>query len=180
MQLSGEGPVMPAGAVWAEWLVEENHVPRWESVCVPKLRASGAEVSCRTGRAGGSEFAEVPLQDWELDLHGNAVCAAQQPSGCCVSSGRGCEDEGKGKGPRCLVGLWLVQRVQMVGPFPKKSPVWRRNPAVCLGLLRRSWWVTAGGGPEKAVGGGAEARHGGSRPFCLPGVGGAAPGLQGL
>lgn len=34
MQLSGEGPVMPAGAVWAEWLVEENHVPRWESVCV--------------------------------------------------------------------------------------------------------------------------------------------------
>lgn len=41
-----------------------------------ELRASGAEVSCRTGRAGGSEFAEVPLQDWELDLHGNAVCAA--------------------------------------------------------------------------------------------------------
>ena len=38
MQLSGEGPVMPAGAVWAEWLVEENHVPRWESVCVPRTK----------------------------------------------------------------------------------------------------------------------------------------------
>lgn len=39
MQLSGEGPVMPGDAVWAEWLVEENRVPRWESVCV--LRTKG-------------------------------------------------------------------------------------------------------------------------------------------
>lgn len=39
VQLSGEGPVMPGDAVWAEWLVEENCVPRWESVCV--LRTKG-------------------------------------------------------------------------------------------------------------------------------------------
>lgn len=38
VQLLGEGPVMPAGAVWAEWLVEENRVPRWESVCVPRTK----------------------------------------------------------------------------------------------------------------------------------------------
>ena len=77
------------------------------------------------------------------------------------------------------MGLWLEQLGQMVVPFPEKSPVWRRNLAVCLGLLRRSWWVTASGGPEEAVGWRAEALSGGSRPFSLPSIGGAAPGLRG-
>lgn len=44
-----------------------------------ELKASrAAEVPCRMGRAGGSEFAEIHLQDWELDLmQTHSVCTEQ-------------------------------------------------------------------------------------------------------
>lgn len=49
MQLSGEGPVMPGDAVWAEWLVEENRVPRWESVCVPRTKGQWSGSALQDG-----------------------------------------------------------------------------------------------------------------------------------
>lgn len=45
-----------------------------------ELKASGAEVPCRMGRAGRNEFAEIHLQDWELDLmQTHNVCCGVSP-----------------------------------------------------------------------------------------------------